>query len=71
MMRIKEVILAALLIFLFTGLISCGDIPDDPVKAHIEKHGSGIDMTGIWNDQKSNKQLKKKNFKPGSTRRWM
>jgi len=60
----KSVIISALLILLLTGSISCGEIPEDKVKAHIEKHGSGIDMTGIWDDGKTNNQLKLKNFKP-------
>ena len=29
-----------------------------------------IDMTGIWDENKSNNQLKRKGFKPGSTRKW-
>jgi len=60
----KLIIISALLIFILTGSISCGEIPEDKTKAHIEKHGSGVDMTGIWDDGKSNMQLKKKNFIP-------
>jgi len=44
--------------------ISCGDFRPDPVYEHIEKHGKGIDMTGLWSKGKTNYQLKKKNFKP-------
>jgi len=59
----RLIFLSALLIFILTSSISCGEIPEDKVKAHIEKHGSGIDMTGIWNDGKSNMQLRKKGWK--------
>jgi len=60
----KTLTISALLILMLAGSISCGEIPEDKVKAHIGKHGSGIDMTGIWTDGKSNRQLRKKNFKP-------
>ena len=32
--------------------------------------GIAIDMTGIWDQNKANNQLKEKNFNPGSTREW-
>jgi len=66
---LKPIILTALLILILSGSISCGEIPVDKVKTHIEKHGAWIDMTGIWTDEKSNMQLKKKNFKPNKYRR--
>jgi len=60
----KPLILSALLVLLLDGSISCGDFQPDPVYEHIRKHGSGIDMTGVWDDRKGNQQLRKKNFIP-------
>jgi hypothetical protein len=56
----KTLILTALLILMFTGSISCGEFRPDPVREHIRIHGSGVDMTGIWSDGKTNYQLKRK-----------
>lgn len=61
-----------MLIVFMAGSLSCGEIPEnqkfneffwDPVKAHIEKYGAGIDMSYRPEHKDKNKQLRKKNFK--------
>jgi len=59
----RFMLILALIILLVTGSISCGGIPEDKVRAHIEKHGRGIDMTGLWSKGKINYQIKRMNFK--------
>jgi len=70
----KPLLIFILLILLLSGSLACGEIPEnqkynyffwDPVKAHIEKYGAGIDMPGIWADGKVNQQLRKKPRKKG------
>jgi len=57
-----------------SGSLACGEIPEnqkcndffwDPVRAHIEKYGAGIDMTSMW---KINQQLRKKPKKKGRSK---
>jgi hypothetical protein len=60
----KPLILSALLILLLAGSLDCEGFKPDPVYEHARIYGAGIDMTGVWNDGKSNLQLRKKNFKP-------
>lgn len=56
-----------LLIILIPALISGSDFIPDPVFEHIKKHGPGIDVVSTkGKDKPKNKQLKQKNFKPGS-----
>jgi len=63
-MRSKMFLSAFLIVLLMASELGCGKFKPCPVYEHIEKYGRGIDMTGIWDDQRTNNQLRKKNFIP-------
>lgn len=66
-----KTLLTAIILLLLSSPISGAEFRPDPVRAFIESQpGIAIDMTGLWNEQKVNHQLKPKNFKPGATREW-
>lgn len=44
-----------------SGLQSA-DFKPCPLYVHLQKYGMGIDMTGVWNERKTNKQLKRKGW---------
>jgi hypothetical protein len=49
-----------MLIVIMTGSLACGEIPEDKVRSHIKKHGTGIDLSYVPADKRPNPILKKK-----------
>jgi len=61
--------LLILALILIPASISCADFRPDPVREFIESQpGIAIDMTATRSQFKTNYELKRKNFKPGSRR---
>jgi len=61
--------LLILALILIPASISCADFRPDPVREFVlSQPGIAIDMTATRSQFKTNYELKRKNFKPGSRR---